>query len=69
MKPILIYVIGTPISIFLVESGVGLFELMARLFLLFAIVGLIRLIPEWISYWTIWTKVGVLFWSYKTIFE
>ena len=58
MKPILIYVIGTPIAIILGESGVGLFELMAGLFLLVAIGGLFSLVPEWISYLSFLAKRG-----------
>ena len=48
--PILFYVIGTPISIILIQSGVGLFKIIGGLFFFIAFGGLFSLIPEWISY-------------------
>ena len=47
---ILSYLIGTPLAYFFTETGIGLFEIIGGLFFLFAIGGLLSLVPEWTSY-------------------
>ena len=47
---ILTYLIGGPISIFCVDSGIGFLEIISVFFLLILGFGLFSQIPEWISY-------------------